>query len=127
MWHVDPAMSQLQGLSHYRGVLLCFCNSCQLNLHLQLSFTNSILICTIVGYHFISPSVHPDISLRFSELLISYHWHILCQHYSVITVDINSDSLLFISTLDFVFQGTGMHRTIFIIYHMFIPCLRNYL
>ena len=41
------------------------------------------------------------------------------------SVDINSDSLLYISTLDFVFQGMGMHGTIFTIYHMFIPFLRN--
>ena len=76
-----------------------------------------------VGYHIIFVPLFTQTflwdSLSYSQVLpyVTTIWSS--------SVDINSDSLLFISTLNFAFQGMGMHRTIFIIYHMFIPCLRN--
>ena len=108
-------------------IMLRFCNSYQLRLHLRLSCeylsTNSILRCMTVGYHIIFVPLFTRTFLQdspsYSQVLpyVTTIWSS--------SVDINSDSLLYIPTLDFVFQGTGMHRTIFTIYHMFIPCLRN--
>ena len=127
MWRADPAMSRLRGLSRYRGVLLCFCNSCQLHLHLRLSCdylsTNSIPRCMTVDYHIIFIPLFTQTFLRDSLSYSQVLPYVTTIRSS--SVDINSDSLLFISTLDFAFQGTGMHRTIFIVYHMHIPCLRN--
>ena len=107
--------------------MLHFCNSCQLRLRLRLSCdylsTNSIPRCTTVGYHIIFVPLFTQTFLwdspSYSQVLpyVTTIWSS--------SVDINSDSLLYISTLDFAFQGTGMHGTIFTIYHMFIPCLRN--
>ena len=127
MWHVDPATSRLRGLSHYRGVLLHFHNLCQLCLCLRLSCdylsTNSIPRCMTVAYHIIIVPLFSRTFLRDSP-----NYSRVLPYVTIIrssSVDINSDSLLFISTLDLAFQGMGMHGTIFIIYHMHIPCLRN--
>ena len=109
------------------GFLLCFHNSCQLRLRLCLSCdylsTNSVLRCMTVDYHIIFVPLFTQTFLQdspsYSQVLpyVTTIWSS--------SVDINSDSLLFISTLNFAFQGTGVHGTIFIIYHMYIPCLRN--
>ena len=91
--------------------------------HVTFLSTNSVLRCTTVGYHIISIPLFTQTFLQdspsYSQVLpyVNTIWPS--------SVDINSDSLLFISTLDFAFQGMGMHGTIFNIYHMFIPCLRN--
>ena len=113
-------------LGRTRG-MLCFHNSCQLCLHLRLSCdflsTNSVPRHMTVGYHIIFVPLFTQTFLQDSpsySQVLPYVNTILSS-----SVDINSDSLLYISTLDFVFQGTGMHGTIFTIYHMFIPCLRN--
>ena len=110
-----------------RKHLLRFRNSCQLRLRLRLSCdylsTNSVPRCMTVAYHII---IVPLFSRTFLRDSPSYSRVLL--YVTIIrssSVDINSDSLLFISTLDLAFQGTGMHGTIFIIYHMHIPCLRN--
>ena len=113
-------------MSHFY-ILLRFCNSCQLCLCLCLSSdylsTNSVPRRTTVAYHII---IVPLFSRTFLQDSLSYSR--VLPYVTIIrssSVDINSDSLLFISTLDLAFQGTGMHGTIFIIYHMQIPCLRN--
>ena len=64
---------------------------------------------------------------RFILLWAHYHWHILCQRYSVIISGYHLG--LFTQQLDlqFVFQGMGMHGMTFYICHIFIPCLRFYL
>ena len=65
--------------------LLCFCNSCQLCLHLCLSCdylsTNSIPRHDSWLPYYLCPSVHSDIPPRFSELLSSLT---LCHYYLVI-------------------------------------------
>ena len=107
--------------------LLHFRNSCQHHLHLCLSCdylsTNSVPRCTTVDYHIIFIPLFTWTFLRDSLSYSQVLPYVTTIRSS--SVDINSDSLLFISTLDFAFQGMGMHRTIFIIYHMYIPCLRN--
>ena len=121
------AMSRLQGLSHYRGVLLRFRNSCQLCLCLHLSCdylsTNSVLRRTTVDYHIIFIPLFTWTFLQDSPSYSQVLLYVTTIQSS--SVDINLDSLLFISTLNLAFQGMGMHGTIFIIYHMHIPCLRN--
>ena len=107
--------------------VLCFCNSCQLCLCLCLSCDflskNSVPRHTTVGYHIIFVPLFTWTFLwdspSYSQVL-PYVNTILSS-----SVDINPDYLLYISTLNFAFQGMGMHRTIFTIYHMFISCLRN--
>ena len=110
-----------------RGTVLRFRNSCQLCLYLRLSCdylsTNSVLRRTTVDYHIIFVPLFTQTFLRYSPSYSQVLPYVTTIRSS--SVDINSDSLLFISTLDFAFQGTGMHGTIFIIYHMYIPCLRN--
>ena len=127
----DAACMKSQRLTHvqikWNVKVLRFCNSCQLHLHLRLSCdylsTNSVPRCTTVAYHIIFVPLFSWTFLRdspsYSRVLpyVTIIWSS--------SVDINLDSLLFISTLDLAFQGTGMHGTIFIIYHMHIPCLRN--
>ena len=67
-------------------VMLCFRNSCQLQLCLWLSCDISVnklhskMHNSWLPYH-LCPSVHLDISMRLSELLSS---HTLCQYYLVI-------------------------------------------
>ena len=95
-------------------LVLRFCNSCQLCLHLHLSCdylsTNSIPRCTTVGYHIIFVPLFTWTFLQdspsYSQVLpyVTTIWSL--------SVDINLDSLLYISTLDFAFQGTGMHGTL---------------
>ena len=108
-------------------VLLRFRNSCQLCLRLHLSCdylsTNSVPRCTPVAYHIIIVPLFSRTFLRDSPSYSQVLPYVTIIRSS--SVDINSDSLLFISTLDLAFQGTGMHGTIFTIYHMHIPCLRN--
>ena len=111
----------------YDDRVLRFRNSCQLHLCLHLSCdylsTNSIPRCMTVDYHIIFIPLFTRTSLQDSPSYSQVLHYVTTIRSS--SVDINSDSLLFISTLDFAFQGTGMHGTIFIIYHMHIPCLRN--
>ena len=93
--------------------------------HVTFLSTNSILRHMTVGYHIISVPLFTQTFLQdslSSSQVIPY-----VNTIQTSSADINSDSLLFISTLNFVFQGMGMHRTIFIIYHMLIPCLTIYL
>ena len=135
LW-LSHSLYSLCGLSAWRtwknleeqfGKLLHFHNLCQLCLCLCLSCdylsTNSILRCTTVDYHIIFVPLFTQTFLQdspsYSQVLpyVTTIWSS--------SVDINLDSLLYISTLDFAFQGMGMHGTIFTIYHMFIPCLRN--
>ena len=108
-------------------LVLRFRNSCQLCLRLCLSCdylsTNSVLRHTTVDYHIIFVPL-----FTWTFLWDSPSYSQVLPYVTTIrssSVDINSDSLLFILTLDFAFQGMGMHGTIFIIYHMYIPCLRN--
>ena len=107
--------------------VLHFRNSCQLHLRLRLSCdylsTNSVPRCTTVAYHIIFIPLFSRTFLRDSPSYSQVLPYVTTIRSS--SMDINSDSLLFISTLDLAFQGTGMHGTIFIIYHMYIPCLRN--
>ena len=107
--------------------MLRFHNSCQLHLRLRLSCdylsTNSIPRHTTVAYHIIFAPLFTQTFLQDSPSYSQVLPYVTTIRSS--SVDINSDSLLFISTLDFAFQGMGMHGTIFIIYHMHIPCLRN--
>ena len=111
--------------------MLRFRNSCQLRLHLRLRLrlscdylsTNSVPRRTTVAYHIIFVPLFSRTFLRDSPSYSQVLPYVTTIRSS--SVDINSDSLLFISTLDLAFQGTGMHGTIFIIYHMHILCLRN--
>ena len=85
--------------------LLHFHNSCQLRLHLHLSCdylsTNSIPRRTIVAYHIIFVPLFTCTFLRDSLSYSQVLPYVTTIRSS--SVDINLDSLLFISTLDFVF------------------------
>ena len=84
--------------------------------HVTFLSKNSILRCMTVVYHIISVPLFTQTFLRdspsYSQVLpyVNTIWSS--------SADINSDSLLFISTLDFAFQGMGMHGMIFNIYSM---------
>ena len=101
---------EFQSSQVFSAKVLCFRNSCQFRLCLCLSCdylsTNSILRCMTVGYHIIFVPLFTWTflwdSLSYSQVLpyVTTIWSS--------SVDINSDSLLYISTLDFAFQGMGM-------------------
>ena len=100
IWDANSCLSPLSSLGHFPELLLSYSRG-----HTTLSSYYS----------------------KFTLLWAHYHWHILCQRYSVIIGGYHLG--LFTQQLDprLVFHGMGMHRMTFYIYHMFIPCLRFYL